>query len=183
MIRLKKFVLSLKPVQWFLVSVLPHVRFSVAPPKMTGDKYMEFLERLEPGDIVFSNDRSKLAGMLIPGRWDHCGVFIGAGIIIEAHQPTVRKTTVFDFCHTSDEVGIGRHRLTPFWRDILESAVGTPYDSWFEDDVNALYCSELVAELYPNRADLDYSDTMGLGSSYISPDGIWESMGLEKVMG
>lgn len=171
-------------VQWFLIKILPRVRFSFEPPKMDGKQYFDFQSFIPRGAILFSTDRSKLAGMFIPGKWDHAAIYIGGGKLIEAHQPSVRMSTIFDFCHTSDFVGIG---YFPFENlddviDTAKSCIGKPYDTFFEPGKEALYCSELIAALDPeNKMGFDTSDVVGLGMPYVSPDDLWKAKNIRQI--
>lgn len=176
--RLLLFLMATRPFQFFLGNILPRLRFSTSPPQMSGNQFRRFIAIIRPGDIVFSTDRSKLSSMIIPGPWDHVAVVAKDGEIIEAHFPKVRKISAFDFCHTSDTVGI----LRPFEDTGLKIAeraerlIGIPYDTLFVDGREALYCSELVWECdRENAMKFDTSDEIGLGIAYLSPTGIWES--------
>lgn len=171
-------VLSTSPVQFFLSRILPRVRLSVSPPKMTGAAFVRFTVLLKPGDLVFSSDLSKMSSLMIPGIWDHVGVVNSEGMIVEAHYPFVRKIHPFDFCHTSDFVGI--LRPFPVTADMLatkvERFIGRKYDTLFRKGAESLYCSELVWECdESNSLGFDVSDAIGLGIEYLSPDGLWYS--------
>lgn len=175
-LRLKKWLLRISFVQWILIIVIPKIRFSVKPPKMTGSAFAEFTSMLRPGDLVFSSDRSKLSSWLIPGQWDHVGIYIGNSEIVEAVQPLVRITSPFDFCHSSDVVGIAR----PLWKNlryvlsVSRATVGRPYDTFFDGGNDALYCSELIALIdAQNELNLDHSDAVGMGAEYVTPDEIF----------
>jgi hypothetical protein len=175
-LRLKKWLLRIRIVQWVLTSVIPKIRFSIKPPKMTGSAFAEFSDMLRPGDLVFSSDRSKLSSWLIPGQWDHVGIYIGDSQIVEAVQPLVRITSPFDFCHSSDVVGVAR----PSWKNpryvlsVARSTVRLPYDTFFERGNEALYCSELIALIdAQNELNLDHSDEVGMGGEYVTPDEVF----------
>lgn len=175
-VRLKKWILRVRIVQWVLTVLIPKIRFSVKPPKMTGGVFAEFSNILRPGDLVFSSDRSKLSSWLIPGEWDHVGIYIGNSEIVEAVQPFVRITSTFDFCHSSDTVGVAR----PAWKNpryvmnVAKSTVGRPYDTFFDRGNEALYCSELIALIdAQNELNLDHSDEVGMGGEYVTPDEVF----------
>ena len=176
--RLALKILSTVPVQFFLSRILPRIRFSTSPPKITGQEWQSFIAMIKPGDLVFSVDRSKLSSVLIPGIWDHVGIVNNEGMIVEAHFPKVRKIHPFDFCHTSDFVGI--LRPFPVTADMLATKVdrfiGRNYDTLFRKGAESLYCSELVWECdESNSLGFDVSDAIGLGIEYLSPDGLWDS--------
>lgn len=177
----KRLVLRLiatRPIQFFLSHILPRLRLSIAPPKMTGIAFVRFTTLIKPGDLVFSSDPSKLSSVMIPGIWDHVGIVNNEGMIVEAHFPKVRKIHPFDFCHTSDFVGI--LRPFPVTADMLATKVdrfiGRNYDTLFRKGAESLYCSELVWECdESNSLGFDVSDAIGLGIEYLSPDGLWDS--------
>ena len=176
--RLALKILSTVPVQFFLSRILPRIRFSTSPPKITGQEWQSFIAMIKPGDLVFSVDRSKLSSVLIPGEWDHVGIVSEDSMIVEAHFPKVRKIHPFDFCHTSDAVGV----LRPFpstaavLASRCDSFIGIGYDTLFRKGAESLYCSELVWQCdQANDLGFDTSDAVGLGIEYLSPDGLWDS--------
>lgn len=176
--RLALKILSTVPVQFFLSRILPLIRFSTSPPKITGQEWQRFIAMIKPGDLVFSVDRSKLSSVLIPGEWDHVGIVSEDSMIVEAHFPKVRKIHPFDFCHTSDAVGV----LRPFpstaavLASRCDSFIGIGYDTLFRKGAESLYCSELVWQCdQDNDLGFDTSDAVGLGIEYLSPDGLWDS--------
>jgi cell wall-associated NlpC family hydrolase len=174
--RLKRLILRISFIQWVLTSVIPKIRFSIKPPEMTGGVFAEFNNILRPGDLVFSSDRSKLSSWLIPGDWDHVGVYIGNSEIVEAVQPVVRITSVFDFCHSSDVVGVARHPWLNlrYVINVARATIGRPYDTFFDRGNEALYCSELIALIDAmNELNLDHSDAVGMGAEYVTPDEVF----------
>lgn len=176
--RFAAWILKFWPVQFFICKILPGIRFSVSPPEMTGAQYEAFAKNVRPGMLVFSRDRRKLASWLTPGKWDHVAVVDKNLMIVEAHMPKVRQISLFDFCHTSDEVGI----LIPP-SEVAENIIaqchrfiGLPYDTFFADGREALYCSEMVWDMdQTNILGFDTVDEIGLGIGYVSPDDLWNS--------
>jgi len=178
-----QWILATWPVQWFLQVALPKIRFTTQPPKMTSGQFREFIAAIQPGDIVFSKDRSKLSNILIGGFWAHVGVVDKFGEIVEAHYPRVRRIHPAEFCFTSDLVGIVRPNDAQLRQTIAEqspSLVGIPYDTLFVDGRESLYCSELVWTLDPsNKLGFDTTDEVGLGIGYVAPDDIFKSKNVE----
>lgn len=176
--RFAAWILKFWPVQFFICKILPGIRFSVSPPEMTGAQFEAFAKNVRPGMLVFSKDRRKLASWLTPGKWDHVAVVDANLMIVEAHMPKVRQISLFDFCHTSDEVGI----LIPP-KAVAESFIsechrfiGLPYDTFFADGREALYCSEMIWDMdIGNELGFDTVDEIGLGIGYVSPDDLWNS--------
>ena len=193
----KRWILGLRPVQFFVERVLPKLRFTTAYPQMTGSAWNAFLLNAKPGDLVFSTDGSKLSSWLIPGVWDHVGIVCldgGELVVVEAVQPKVRRSTLFDFCHHADFVGIARpERLNPEQLEKFQvralALVGIRYDALFQPGREALYCSEVVLESWPYGDDFnnfspllaDMTDEAGIGTSYATPDDIWAAYSLTKI--
>lgn len=182
--RLKRLILSFFPVRWFLSEMLPAIRFSFHAPKMTGAQFNSFIGIVQPGDIVFSADRSKLASWLVPGEWSHAALYVGDGWIVEAVQPKVKMTHAFDFCHSADVVGVVRYEWPELERVLFEAkaTVGLPYDAIFEKGKEALYCSELVAMFDEmNLMGFNDQDELGLGLEYVSPDDLWNAKNVTRI--
>lgn len=181
-----QWIMATRPVQWFLQRVLPKIRFSTQPPRMTSEQFRRFMNVVQPGDIVFSKDRSKLSNLMIGGFWAHVGVVDLTGEIIEAHYPKVRRIHPAEFCFTSDLVGIVRPGDALLRKSIAENSpkfIGMPYDTLFVDGRESLYCSELVWTLDPfNKLGFDTTDEVGLGIGYVSPDDIFKAVDVEFAM-
>lgn len=182
--RLFRFFIRFQLVQWFVISVLPKIRFSTSYTAITGAQFNYFGENLMKGDLVFSSDRSKLSYYLVGGEWAHVGIYVGDGIIVEAVQPKVCETSVFTFCHHADEVAIGRiaydspsdlERVTAMFR----GHVGMPYDSMFEKGGEAFYCTELIMSLLGGYIRLP-AIRMGKKDP-IEPDEIWKSLFVTRI--
>lgn len=197
MMRFKRWVLGLRPVQFFVERILPKLRFTTSYPQMSGTAWKAFLENAKAGDLVFSTDGRKLSSWLIPGVWDHVGIICSDGgelIVVEAVQPKVRCSTLFDFCHHADFVGIARpgwlrpEQLQSF-QDRALALVGIRYDALFQPGREALYCSEVVLESWPYGDDYnnfspllaDMTDEAHIGTSYATPDDIWNANALTKI--
>lgn len=193
----KRWILSFKPVQFFIERILPKIRFTTWYAELPEGTFGQFCRYARPGDIVFSCDTNKLAGMLIPGEWDHVGIVVDTldGLmIVEAVQPRVRKSDFFTFCAHSNKIAIARPVLSA--ADLLRfqitalGFVGISYDALFVIGREALYCSEVVLESYPYLSDtgkpsnilgVNMRDDVGLGTSYATPDAIWNATGLRKI--
>lgn len=93
---------------------------------------------------------------------NHCGIVVEHGnkfVVAEAINPKVRFTTIFDYFDRSrDEHGRPRilhSRLSKKYRGLAVSAanlakhfIGTPYDPLYANNNAALYCSELIVDLF-----------------------------------
>lgn len=153
---------------------------------MNSWQFKKFLTHVQPGDLVFSVDRTKLSNILIGGFWAHVGVVDQNLEIVEAHFPLVRRIHPAEFCFTSDIVGIIRPQSVDLRQHIATKCgmfVGMPYDTLFVDGRESLYCSELVWTLdEDNQLGFDTTDEVGLGIGYVSPDDLWNSTNIEQGM-
>lgn len=185
------FIMSRKLVQWVIGKILPKIRLSTGYGRTTYEDYQAIEEYAEVGDLIFSTDRAKLSTFLIPGQWSHVGIIsnVYKGVmIIEAVPEGVRKTNLYDFCKTSDQVMLSRLKRRPEQHlEIVTEAVATatsligrPYDFGFWQNNRALYCAELIAVAYA-VVKFDWSDLLGLGFEYLTPDGVAASPEIETV--
>lgn len=198
--KLRYIIIGNKLVQWLLLKVIPKIRLSTGYGRTSWDDYSAILERALPGDIIFSADRAKISTLLIPGDWSHVGIVAEKHEckckIVEAVPEGVRITDLYSFCQTSDEVML--MRPYPLSRSLVEnqemfdrimrdralfakSLVGRSYDALFSRNNQALYCAELVHEVWGGFCRFDWSDFLGLGHPYLTPDGIAESPDLVQV--
>jgi hypothetical protein len=191
--------------RWLLKHIIPYIRFSLYYTSLRGTKYHAGYRRLRAGDIILTNDRKKLTGLLIPGEMAHAALCVDLHPapyeVAEMTHTDFTRSHFFDLCKEADRVVIMR---CPDWSDLYRQAVcdqakkfeGLPYDAGFELGVQALYCSELVyladklaAEALGLQPTLkcDLADLAGLGVPYLSPDGlmftanlvcVWDSDGM-----
>lgn len=182
--KLFRYFIRFSIVQWFVIEVLPKLRFTTSYTTISGHDFEYFGHNLKKGDIVFSSDRSKLSYYLVGGEWAHVGIYVGDGIIVEAVQPRVCETSVFTFCHHADEVAIGRitydspsdlERVTAMFR----GHVGMPYDSMFEEGGEAFYCTELIMSLLGGYIRLPLVRLQK--KDPIEPDEIWNSLFMTRI--
>lgn len=118
--------------------------------KMTGEKILEAIEILEPGDCILRRYDSYLDSKFINGDYSHGAIYIGDNTIIHAVAPKVEKINAVDFMECD---GIVIYRPKKYKSSAVRSAKkmlkdGIPYDFNFDKDSNALYCFELVALCY-----------------------------------
>ena len=190
---MKRLILKLTetaPYRWLLLKVIPYIRFSMYYTSIRGWQYMDGYQRLNPGDIVLTNDKWKLTSLLIPGEWSHAALCVSKGCDFEIAEMThtnFTKSTFFDLCHEATRVGIFRcvdwdygYTLKVI-RQCLSFA-SCEYDVSFEQGPEALYCSELVVESdLEHRLKVNNEDAMGLGMPYVSPTGISKATNIVKI--
>lgn len=190
----RKFILYIfetKTYRWFLINVLPFVRFSTYYPKVRGWQYLRGYSLLEDGDIILTTDDKKLAAAAIPGTMSHAALIVGKGELWEMSEMThhgYTKSTFFDACKEADRVMIIRCRDwdKKYIHDVVipsaKALEKSDYDIEFELGVQALYCSELIyVSDKEKRLKVDLSDLAGIGREYISPDGLMLADNIEII--
>jgi len=110
----------------------------------------------QPGDIFLTRTRGELSNLFIPGKWTHGALFISKDLgVIEAALDGVRRTDIYDFVMTKDELILLRP-IFCFEQDRRNAAdwavgqLGKKYDFSFSSSNNEFYCFELVSYAYIN---------------------------------
>ena len=145
-----------KFLTWFGdIKVFPRPMFIVRDPeffKMTGDKIIEVIDILKPGDIILRGYDYYLDGKFIPDKlkFSHGAIYIGDGKIIHAVAEGVSYTNVVEFCEC-DRIAIfrpkkGQKTAIAKAKKFAKSKV--PYDFGFSRGTSAMYCFELCGECY-----------------------------------
>lgn len=132
--------------------------------------YLDVITKIQPGDIILRAFDGYLDSILIPGKWNHSGVYIGEWeidgkkynhVVAHALGDGVRYDHLLDFMQT-DHIKILRYpkmsdakvkKIKKKAKTIIVDK-NTPYDYLFELDDNKLYCHEFTAvclkEVMPN---------------------------------
>ena len=120
--------------------------------KMTGDKIIEVIEVLKPGDIILRGYDMYLDSKSIPDKFkfSHGAIYIEDGKIIHAVAEGVSYTNVVEFCEC-DRIAIfrpkkGQKAAIAKAKKFAKSKV--PYDFGFSHGTSAMYCFELCGECY-----------------------------------
>lgn len=120
--------------------------------QMTGDKVLDIMDVLEPGDVVLRGYNHYLDSKFIPDKlcFSHGGVYIGDNKVVHVTAKGVLKTDIIEFTRC-DRVAIFRPRKCQ--RTAIAKAKkllkdNVPYDFMFENNVSALYCFELCSVCY-----------------------------------
>ena len=118
--------------------------------EMTGDKILQVLDMLQPGDVILRGYQHYLDGMFIPGDYSHGAIYVGDKKIIHAVAAGVSYVDVVEFC-MCDRICIlrpNKYQATAIKIAKKLAADNIPYDFGFKRGASALYCFELCAECY-----------------------------------
>jgi len=120
--------------------------------QITGEKTLEIMETLEPGDIILRGYNRYLDGKFIPDplKFSHGAIYIGGDKIIHAVAEGVSEMNVVEFTRC-DRIAIfrpnkGQRKAISKAKKFLKESI--PYDFGFNNGVSALYCFELCGECY-----------------------------------
>lgn len=120
--------------------------------EVTGNKVLEIMEVIKPGDIILRGYNRYLDGKFIPDKlkFSHGAIYVGKNKIIHAVAEGVSETNIVEFCQC-DRIAIFRPKK--FQNAAIKQAKKymrehTPYDFGFSNGVSALYCFELCGECY-----------------------------------
>ncbi len=184
---MKKFLLSLYPIQFFIKVMLPLIRFSTQLPKINGRQYLQLTRCLKKGDIILLKDTKKLSHYLIKGDMDHAAVAVMESQtwqISEMVQKGYNKTTIFDLAKESDQIIVLRFRdetKVQNFVDKCKSFEDTKYDTYFSLSSNKLlYCTELVLKSSTKEdigltyhGEIEPDDLLSAKNLYLVYDSDW----------
>jgi len=123
-------------------------------------RLMDLYERgvLLPGDIIMRKTNSSITFGLVPGPFDHAGLYVGATskgspAIIQAVSTGVELVSLYDFCRADDIIVVRPKHIPKHLRHKVATQayhyLGRPYDFDFSyNDDSRLYCFELVGRCY-----------------------------------
>lgn len=129
--------------------------------QVTGDKVLDIMDILWPGDIVLRGYNHYLDGKFIPDplKYSHGAIYVGDNTLIHAVAEGVSKVNVVDFCQC-DRIAIFRPKKYKTYAIAKAKkflADKTPYDFGFKRGTSALFCFELCGECY-DKLDIPKSD-------------------------
>jgi uncharacterized protein YycO len=140
---------------------------------------------LKTGDILFTYSPG-LISQIIPGHWNHVGMYVGNGWVIESDENGVHYSSLAEWCGSNgpDELALGRVKTAT--NSQRQSAVnfaiaqlGKGYDYWWPSKQvygSSYYCSELVWASY-KQAGIDIDKNPGWSWTYangVAPQEIYE---------
>ncbi len=175
---------------WFLMHIVPYIRFSMYYTKLPGYKFYEAYRLLQPGDFLVSVDEKKLTTVLIPGGWTHAAFCVSKDEKFEIAEMTHKnytRSTFFDFCKENDRIAI--YRINNVDAAYVQRMIAkclsmgsALYDGEFKLGIDSLYCSELVYLCdIEGRIGASLDDLAGLGRPYISPTGLTKALNVTCI--
>lgn len=146
--------------------------------KIRGEHIRDIEGLLEPGDIVFRSYDHYLDGFLIPGKFQHSGIYIGNNKIIDAISTGVREIDVIDFFQADKALVVRPNFGQDKAIERVKKWVGKSYDFKFNsEDSEEFYCHELTANAYK---ELNFKKVtpklFGITFSFLSPRYISDSI-------
>lgn len=128
--------------------------------KLKGAIYRKLRDLLEPGDIILRRFDGYLSSYMIPGFWNHAGLYVGdidgkPEQVVHAVSEGVLQEDFLNFIRTDHLIILrppagkkGLVRNTAI-KEALK-VVGSPYDFGFDfENANRFSCTELVDYCYP----------------------------------
>ena len=138
---------DIKIFKWPMFVVYDDSEFGI-----TGEKTIEIMEILQPGDVILRGFDCYADGAFIPGslKFSHGAVYVGDNKVIHVMAEGVMKTDIVEFTRC-DRIAIMRPRK--YQKRAISKAKkflkdNVPYDFIFENNASALYCFELCGECY-----------------------------------
>ena len=149
--------------------------------QLKGSCYREICPLIEPGDILLRRFEGYIDKWLVPGYWNHSGLYVGNEQVVHAISEGVVEEDILDFMRT-DHLIILRHSNSDsifLALDRVKSIVGSPYDFDFDfKKTNRFSCTELIYYCYP---DITRPKNSLLGKKVIIPDDIRNSKKLKII--
>jgi hypothetical protein len=103
---MKKFIYKCwsKFLTWFgNIKIFSYPFWIVYDPSeyaVTGEKLLEILNIVKPGDIILRGYAEYLDSKFIPDKlkYSHCGIYIGNNTVVHAIAESVEYINILDFC-------------------------------------------------------------------------------------
>lgn len=118
--------------------------------QVTGQKILQILDVLQPGDVILRGYTNYVDGWFVPGDYSHGAVYVGDNQIVHAIAKGVSTIDVVEFC-MCDRICIlrpSRNQTSALKTAKKLAKEKVPYDFGFKRGTSALYCFELCAECY-----------------------------------
>ena len=190
------FFMQTKSYSFLMLRILPYIRFSIYYSDFPGWKIKRGYKKLKPGDIVITNDRKKLTGMLIKwltGGMAHGALCVAKSMyeefeIAEMTHENFKQNTFASLCSESTRVKI--YRCTSFDRRYVDRVLvpeclsyrHVMYDVHFRLGVKSLYCFELIYHSdRERRMKVSLDDAKGIGRKYLSSVGIHNASNIKLI--
>lgn len=150
--------------------------------KLKGTVYRKLQNIIQPGDIFLRRFDGYLSSYMIPGFWNHAGLYVEDEQVIHAISEGVIKEDILNFMRT-DHMMVLRPLEANVTRALnrANSIVGQPYDFGFDfEDCHRFSCTELVAYCYPDLVK-PKKQWSSFGKLVIVADDFRDSPKLEKI--
>ena len=152
--------------------------------RLKGKHYRSVEELIQPGDIIIRRFEGYLDKFLIPGWFNHAGIYIGntdtqKHMIVHAISDGVVVNDLIDFMRTDHMIVLrapeaGREEAIKR----AKAAIGSEYDFSFDfNDTVRFSCTELVSHCYPGTV----TGKKRFGRVTVVADDIVDSPALEVV--
>jgi hypothetical protein len=153
------------------------------PLRISSEQRRELQSALEPGDVLFTYTAGFSSNAVVPGKFKHVLIYVGAevpggGDAIESRGEGVSRINLEEIIITRvNRLAVLRPLMTPAERAPyladVRSFVGEKYDFQFDfADATKKSCSEVVYCALNNRAGLQFSLTPRAGRMTLTPDDI-----------
>jgi hypothetical protein len=174
----------------YLHKYFPYVIWKPPHHKIKGQEIREILNVLEPGDILLRRFDGYLNTKFTPGFWGHAAVYACDNIVIHAVKEGVVQEDILEFTQC-DSIAVLRYTGKDKLDYILNINLALynafklniekrqyDYDMLMGDD--KVYCTEFDDTVYGGMFEEQYETI--LGNRVLTPDGIFSSNKLEKVL-
>ena len=142
--------------------------------RLNGKQFKELKGELKRYDVLLVRYDKYLDGYLIPGWWNHAGIYLGDGMVEHAISEGVVVTTLFDFCKVDHVIALRpTFHFDPVEVDkFLEKYIGCEYDFAFDcSDNSTIYCSELIFQAFQGF-EHGITKTLYVGKEVVLPDSL-----------
>ena len=156
--------------------------------RLKGAVYRKIRNLIKPGDIVLRRYEGYLSSYMIPGFWNHAGLYVGDDgedkeQVVHAVSEGVIQEDILNFMRTDHMLVLrlakdkkGRGAASAIAKAKL--IVGSPYDFGFDfKNTNRFSCTELVAYCYPGIV----KGSKKFGKQMIVADDFYNCSKLKKI--
>jgi hypothetical protein len=132
---------------FFIVS---NLRIPFVKTISMGPELLSSLENsLKHGDLIFGHRKGYLKNLLVPGEFQHVGVFdFNRKCILEMQDDGGAETPLIVFLNRYTKIGVYRPEFTTEYSELfvknMRLEVVKPYDRHYSLNVQSTYCSESV---------------------------------------
>jgi hypothetical protein len=119
--------------------------------KIDGLDSRAILDALKPGDVMLRRYTHYLGSLMIPGHFSHAAIYVGDNKVIHMLGEGITEEDILTFLRC-DDIAILRTNLEvsnkaiDTAKDLLAKKI--PYDYDFSTNVDRLYCTELIDNIF-----------------------------------